>query len=66
MCFFIPLWLGYIDYIKMGISPKKLVMGIPWYGYDYICLNISEVITTYLLCSITPLYIFFCFEYVKL
>ncbi|CAO2600386.1 Ctbs [Lemmus lemmus] len=33
---------GYIDYIKMGISPKKLVMGIPWYGYDYICLNISE------------------------
>nr|XP_048309606.1 di-N-acetylchitobiase [Myodes glareolus] len=33
---------GYIDYIKMGISPKKLVMGIPWYGYDYICLNMSE------------------------
>ncbi|XP_077882738.1 di-N-acetylchitobiase isoform X2 [Ictidomys tridecemlineatus] len=33
---------GYRDYIKMGINPKKLVMGIPWYGYDYTCLNLSE------------------------
>uniref|UniRef100_A0A8C5L1D9 Chitobiase n=2 Tax=Jaculus jaculus TaxID=51337 RepID=A0A8C5L1D9_JACJA len=33
---------GYSDYIKMGIDPKKLVMGIPWYGYDYTCLNFSE------------------------
>ncbi|XP_004679223.1 PREDICTED: di-N-acetylchitobiase [Condylura cristata] len=33
---------GYDDYIKLGINPKKLVMGIPWYGYDYTCLNLSE------------------------
>ncbi|XP_055979225.1 di-N-acetylchitobiase [Sorex fumeus] len=33
---------GYDDYIKMGINPKKLVMGVPWYGYDYACLNLSE------------------------
>uniref|UniRef100_H3B472 Di-N-acetylchitobiase n=1 Tax=Latimeria chalumnae TaxID=7897 RepID=H3B472_LATCH len=33
---------GYDDYIKMNIDPKKLVMGVPWYGYDYICLNISQ------------------------
>ncbi|XP_051022021.1 di-N-acetylchitobiase [Acomys russatus] len=33
---------GYSDYINMGISPKKLVMGIAWYGYDYTCLNLSE------------------------
>uniref|UniRef100_A0A8C6QM42 Chitobiase n=1 Tax=Nannospalax galili TaxID=1026970 RepID=A0A8C6QM42_NANGA len=33
---------GYSDYIRMGISPKKLVMGLPWYGYDYTCLNLSE------------------------
>ncbi|XP_010345305.1 di-N-acetylchitobiase isoform X4 [Saimiri boliviensis] len=33
---------GYNDYIKMGINPKKLVMGVPWYGYDYTCLNLSE------------------------
>ncbi|XP_063480287.1 di-N-acetylchitobiase isoform X1 [Symphalangus syndactylus] len=33
---------GYNDYIKMSINPKKLVMGVPWYGYDYTCLNLSE------------------------
>ncbi|XP_006109580.2 di-N-acetylchitobiase-like [Myotis lucifugus] len=33
---------AYDDYIKMGINPKKLVMGLPWYGYDYICLTLSE------------------------
>lgn len=33
---------GYGDYLRMGISPRKLVMGIPWYGYDYICLNLSK------------------------
>uniref|UniRef100_A0A2K5CQH7 Di-N-acetylchitobiase n=1 Tax=Aotus nancymaae TaxID=37293 RepID=A0A2K5CQH7_AOTNA len=33
---------GYNDYIKMGMNPKKLVMGVPWYGYDYTCLNLSE------------------------
>ncbi|XP_012859277.2 di-N-acetylchitobiase [Echinops telfairi] len=33
---------GYDDYIKMGIDPKKIVMGVPWYGYDYPCLKLSE------------------------
>ncbi|CAK6441290.1 unnamed protein product [Pipistrellus nathusii] len=33
---------AYDDYIKMGINPKKLVMGLPWYGYDYTCLTLSE------------------------
>ncbi|XDA70106.1 hypothetical protein R6Z07F_000480 [Ovis aries] len=32
---------GYDDFIKIGINPKKLVMGIPWYGYDYTCQNLS-------------------------
>ncbi|XP_022351997.1 di-N-acetylchitobiase [Enhydra lutris kenyoni] len=32
----------YDDYIKIGINPKKLVMGVPWYGYDYTCLNLLE------------------------
>ncbi|XP_077189277.1 di-N-acetylchitobiase [Paroedura picta] len=32
---------GYNDYIHMGIHPKKLVMGVPWYGYDYSCLSLS-------------------------
>ncbi|XP_040843297.1 di-N-acetylchitobiase isoform X1 [Ochotona curzoniae] len=33
---------GYSDYTRMGINPKKLVMGVPWYGYDYTCLNLSK------------------------
>ncbi|KAL2090116.1 hypothetical protein ACEWY4_014804 [Coilia grayii] len=33
---------GYGEYIKMKIDPKKLVMGVPWYGYDYPCLNLSQ------------------------
>ncbi|KAL8178385.1 UNVERIFIED_CONTAM: hypothetical protein K2H54_044141 [Gekko kuhli] len=34
---------GYSDYIHMGINPKKLVMGVPWYGYDYSCLSLSKI-----------------------
>ncbi|XP_077306470.1 di-N-acetylchitobiase-like [Lithobates pipiens] len=33
---------GYQQFIKMGIDPKKLVMGVPWYGYDYVCLNLTK------------------------
>ncbi|XP_075471775.1 di-N-acetylchitobiase [Ascaphus truei] len=33
---------GYEDFIHLNIDPKKLVMGIPWYGYDYVCLALSE------------------------
>ncbi|XP_066481208.1 di-N-acetylchitobiase-like [Tiliqua scincoides] len=33
---------GYDDFLRLGISPKKLVMGVPWYGYDYTCLNLSK------------------------
>lgn len=35
--------LGYADYFNLGISPKKLVMGVPWYGYDFVCLHFSQV-----------------------
>nr|XP_020650703.1 di-N-acetylchitobiase isoform X1 [Pogona vitticeps] len=33
---------AYEQYIRMGIDPKKIVMGVPWYGYDYTCLSLSE------------------------
>ncbi|XP_069497820.1 di-N-acetylchitobiase-like isoform X2 [Ambystoma mexicanum] len=33
---------GYEAYIKLGINPEKLLMGVPWYGYDYICRNLHE------------------------
>lgn len=33
---------AYDQYISMNIEPKKLVMGVPWYGYDYSCLNFTK------------------------
>ncbi|CAL8253221.1 unnamed protein product [Merluccius merluccius] len=33
---------GYYQYLDLKIDPKKLVMGVPWYGYDYPCLNLSQ------------------------
>ncbi|XP_070765046.1 di-N-acetylchitobiase [Enoplosus armatus] len=40
---------AYDQYLNLKIDPKKLVMGVPWYGYDYPCLNLSQEGT----CSIT-------------
>ncbi|CAI5685290.1 di-N-acetylchitobiase [Oreochromis niloticus] len=33
---------AYDQYLNLKISPKKIVMGVPWYGYDYPCLNFSQ------------------------
>jgi di-N-acetylchitobiase len=33
---------GVEDYISLGISPDKLVLGLPWYGYDYPCLSLTD------------------------
>ncbi|XP_063283697.1 di-N-acetylchitobiase [Pelobates fuscus] len=33
---------GYDKFINLDIDPKKLVMGVPWYGYDYTCLELSQ------------------------
>lgn len=33
---------AYEEYLNLKIDPKKLVMGVPWYGYDYPCLNLSQ------------------------
>ncbi|XP_072275674.1 di-N-acetylchitobiase [Pyxicephalus adspersus] len=33
---------GYKQFMNLNIDPKKLVMGVPWYGYDYVCLNLTE------------------------
>lgn len=33
---------GYDQFLSLKIDPKKLVMGVPWYGYDYQCLNFTQ------------------------
>ncbi|XP_054153481.1 di-N-acetylchitobiase-like [Oppia nitens] len=30
---------GLSAYLKMGIPSEKLVLGLPWYGYDYPCVS---------------------------
>eukprot|EP01097_Dermamoeba_algensis_P010682 TRINITY_DN796_c0_g2_i1.p1 TRINITY_DN796_c0_g2~~TRINITY_DN796_c0_g2_i1.p1 ORF type:complete len:239 (-),score=46.87 TRINITY_DN796_c0_g2_i1:117-833(-) len=29
---------GVYEFMRLGISTDKLVLGVPWYGYDYPCL----------------------------
>eukprot|EP01083_Nonionella_stella_P165381 549974_1 len=29
--------LGIQSYLDLGISPEKLILGVPWYGYNYSC-----------------------------
>ncbi|CAG2235869.1 CTBS [Mytilus edulis] len=33
---------GIKAYHQLGISPDKLVLGVPWYGYMYTCLNLTN------------------------
>ncbi|KAM4548976.1 di-N-acetylchitobiase [Odontesthes bonariensis] len=39
---------AYDEYLDLKINPKKLVMGVPWYGYDYPCVNLSQEGTCYI------------------
>ena len=32
---------GIREYVKLGIHPWKLVLGQPWYGYDYPCISLD-------------------------
>ena len=32
---------GIEKYIALGIPASRLVLGLPWYGYDYPCLSVS-------------------------
>lgn len=30
---------GVASYLRLGVPAGKLVLGVPWYGYDYPCVN---------------------------
>lgn len=34
--------LGISQFLDLGISPNKLIMGLPWYGYDYPCIDMES------------------------
>ncbi|XP_072016119.1 di-N-acetylchitobiase-like [Amphiura filiformis] len=40
-------------FLDLGIDPDKLVLGVPWYGYDYPCLSLKKDV-----CSIRKVYVF--------
>nr|XP_054756936.1 di-N-acetylchitobiase-like [Lytechinus pictus] len=33
---------GIDDFLKAGVSPSKLVVAVPWYGYDFTCAVLNE------------------------
>ncbi|XP_072368953.1 di-N-acetylchitobiase-like [Scyliorhinus torazame] len=33
---------GLSAYIRLGVDPQKLVMGVPWFGHDYTCMDFYE------------------------
>lgn len=35
-------------YLALGIPPEKLVLGLPWYGYDYSCIATTGVDTCHI------------------
>jgi len=35
--------VGIKEYLLLGIPYEQLVIGVPWYGYLYTCLNITGV-----------------------
>ncbi len=32
---------GVRAYLRLGVDPDKLVLGVPWYGYSYQCLELE-------------------------
>jgi len=39
-----PLFItGLKKFLQLGIPADKLVLGLPWYGYDYPCLHYTKV-----------------------
>ena len=34
---------GIDQFLKLGIPADKLVLGLPWYGYDYPCIHYTPV-----------------------
>ena len=40
--------LGIREFMKLGIHPWKLVLGQPWYGYNYPCISLDKEGTCHL------------------
>lgn len=38
---------GLEQYLALGIAPQKLILGVPWYGYVYPCLDTPDPLATF-------------------
>jgi len=36
------IFRGIQKYIQLGISKKKMILGVPWYGYKYPCVTLKK------------------------
>ena len=48
------LFAGLQAYEKLGVPQKKLVLGVPWYGYVYQCDSYQEEVQCLCLYFILP------------
>ncbi|KAK8397859.1 hypothetical protein O3P69_004572 [Scylla paramamosain] len=39
---------GMMTYLDLGIPPTKMILGVPWYGYTYPCLQLDKNNTCYI------------------
>lgn len=39
---------GIQSYLNIGIPPEKLILGVPWYGYNYPCISLDSNGTCYI------------------
>ena len=42
--YFICSLLGLQQFLDLGVPADHLVLGVPWYGINYLCLALSEVL----------------------
>ncbi|XP_043541997.1 di-N-acetylchitobiase-like [Chiloscyllium plagiosum] len=52
------VFTGLLNYIRLGIDSRKLIMGVPWFGYDYLCEQFFEPGRCYV--TIPPLGVGMC------
>lgn len=45
---------GIERFLQLGISAEKLVLGLPWYGYDYPCANTTDPSVDFCLIKAIP------------
>lgn len=45
---------GIQEFLDLGISPSKLVMGVPWYGYEYRCIDMKSPYDDYCPIQLRP------------